>query len=588
MGASDGMRLPFARVVKARSTNAGRFRDPHDTAAMGCASAHQEIARKAGTAQLLLTAEFEYRSRTAHCGHGRRLTFGAGLPYPCEVTMITLATAHCGHGRRLTLFWLTLLLPAGCGHVAPTGASVTPDGGAEGDVSSTHAGAVIGTMIDVSITEKGESSAPLNRAGVSLAALVPQPGGGFLTITGNLNPDGSFEIPGVPEGPYYLSVVRAPGDPPSFVVTTERELDLGVIHAGRADALLASTSPTSLVLRASGLAPWQDTDGLELFSLGSASFAHLEYQATVATGATSLDALTVDASLFDNPALMDASRGDTAILTQLVTQTAGDVVYQAVGRAFAPPPFSQADGLVTSISGAFAPVPQSRVSVDWKRTLFAGLAHDVNPAATVSDCDIDAYVEPGNDRVTFSLSPDLLLLMSPDATDVSLDLGYGNPYPASWAVVGMASATYATALSPTVTVYASVGVSAVLATLVGGPIKPQMSPPRSLTIGGANAYATLTGVGLTPTVAWGAPALGSPTLYTVTVWQLDAMGQSTWRGAVATSETSVTLPPGLLVSGAQHYLTVRAELDSGFTLKAPFKFYDTDVYAEGLTALFTP
>jgi hypothetical protein len=479
---------------------------------------------------------------------------------------------------------MAALFMMGCGHHASSGTTITAN---DGGGTPADGADVTGTIVDLSITESGETPVAVGPDRVSLAALLPQTGGGFSTIAGIVNADGSFRIPAVPEGPYYLSVKRADDTTAAFVVTSERELDLGRVYGGRPDTRRAE-APSSLVVTADGLAPWQDTDQLEVFSLGAGSFSHLEYQTPPPTGATSLSAYAVDVSLFDGPMLLEGSKGDRAIFTQLVTRTAGDISYQSVGRAFTAPQFSQTNGQSASVSGSFTEVPESRISLAWKRSAFSALAHDVNPAATADESDIGLWVEPGGtDRVTYSFSPDLLYLFDTATTDVTVDLDYGNPYPTSWGVIGAAFGFYSVALGPNTTANAFIGTSAPLASLTQ-PLQPTLSPPRNITVGGASAYGTLTGVGLSPAVAWEPPAIGAPSFYTVTVWQIDAMGLSNWKGTLTTTETSAILPPGLLENGAQHYLTVRAETNAGFSVKVPFKFHNTDAYAEGLTMSFTP
>src|SRR4051812_33313683 len=63
---------------------------------------------------------------------------------------------------------------------------------------------VAGTNIDIYITAKGDVRVPQGPTDYQLSALVPKPDGSFTTIAGLVSADGTFRIPVVPQGTYYL------------------------------------------------------------------------------------------------------------------------------------------------------------------------------------------------------------------------------------------------------------------------------------------------------------------------------------------------------------------------------------------------
>jgi len=90
----------------------------------------------------------------------------------------------------------------GCGDGSAQGAA---EGGAGGPSSAS----ITGSLVDLHVTEGGDIEQPVDPALVSVAALLPEEGGGFTSIAGSVGEDGRFSIPDVPEGTYYLEIGRA-------------------------------------------------------------------------------------------------------------------------------------------------------------------------------------------------------------------------------------------------------------------------------------------------------------------------------------------------------------------------------------------
>src|SRR5262249_34308054 len=139
---------------------------------------------------------------------------------------------------------------------------------------------------------------------------------------------------------------------------------------------------------------------------------------------------------------------------------------------------------------------------------------------------------------------------------------YGNPFPASYGVIGAVQASYHVLLNvtgPTKYVSGWVEVSApVDALLHGGPLVPTMSQPQGITIAGHAATTDLTGVGTSPVIAWSARAVGTPPRSLVTIYAFEVTGRHL-AASIATAGTSVTVPPGLLQAGMTYAARVMAD-----------------------------
>lgn len=478
------------------------------------------------------------------------------------------------------------------------GTSTTGTGGSPTSTStgtSTGTGEtssdVTGTIIDTYVTEMGDQQSS-NVAPLSLFALVPT-GNGFTKIPGTIEPGGSFDIPKVPAGTYYLGL-DTDGTNHDYVVTDQHEVDLGNVYAGRNTATQL-TLPTPMLVNLTGMSAWQDTDSLEVFSQGAASGSDLLYAASEfpMAGDTSLVGLPVDGSQFFAPNQIEAAKGDTTFFTQLVSRSDGAFSYSSIGKSFKPAAFSLLDGNTTAVNGAFADVPQQTATFDWKRSLFGGLAASVNPGATLSSCGIYAYGEPGGPtRATNTYSPTILYAGDGASDDVKLTLSYGNPFPASWAAVAYVSATFSVPyLVPgTATMkhaITTVDVGGTITELTAGAVKPMIGPPSALLIGGKDGYAVNTGVGLSPVVSWSAPSLGTSALYQVWVRKVDATlnaGKSVAR--ITTQGTSIRIPQDLLEVGASYFVRVTAH--SSGSIKTPNKWSPTMASATAISGVFTP
>lgn len=478
-----------------------------------------------------------------------------------------------------------------CSFVA--GAAVFTAGCGPGEAEAPPFEGVQGSYIDTYISDTGESEAPRMPGAVIIAAIAQQPDSTWKTYNGSIKADGMIEIPGVPDGGYYLKV-EPQGGVPAFYFTTERVLELGQTFGGRPD-VTEITSSTDILFTVSGLSPWQNGDSLELYSLGAGAIAFLSFEELVA-GTTSIDSLAFDAYDLFPPNLIEGSKGDVAYLTQLVTRDLGGAPYSSIGKVFKPASFSLADGQSTMLSGSFEEVPQESLSLDWKRSAFTALAGAVHPSAALRSSAFYAYAEAGGPtRVTSTVSPSVISLFAAgDVTaDLAGDISYGNPFPSSWAVITAADATFGftvmvpdaegpRALTGTVSCSAAASPGASLA------FAPAMHPVKDINVNGMSTAAAVVGAGLTPEVSWTAPSAGAPPSYRVSVRKINLTGiSSSLVASVYTSGTSVVIPKGVMEKDAYYYFRVSAS-PNAINLASRDDFGGYGCSAEAITDLIQP
>lgn len=433
---------------------------------------------------------------------------------------------------------------------------------------------VNGTMIvhHVDVAAGATVDQPTDLSAHELSALIPDGEGGFAERTGSGAADGTFSIPDVPDGDYYLRVLT-PGGAPYYLVTSSHTIDLGSWTLGRT-ARTGVTMPSDLIFTAGALDPWTSTDNLELFVPESgANGFYVETSASAGLpgdGDTTLTGLTVDwSAIYGEPWLIESA--DHLMLLQLATlpDAGTGTVVRALTKRTDDSGLVQQDGVELVIGTDFFPVTRDE---DFVVTVavpeFAALAADVTPGATGSQYAylfVDALPDAAN-LGFYASAPDLLIVDLPaDATeDVPVAAAYGGftGWDRFYAIEHDFSRSYTApgATSPR-TIWAGKYYQEASIADLPASLAPTLGPARSITVGGQPASADITGVGVTPTVAWEPPALGTADIYRVGVYRLYASSGNTayaWNGSVMTTGTSVVLPPGLMEAGQAYAIVLTA------------------------------
>jgi hypothetical protein len=439
---------------------------------------------------------------------------------------------------------------------------------------------------------------PNDLSDFEVAALIEDGAGGYTVIDGQGNADGTFVIDAVPDGTYWLRVpaperAAAPGGADGGIGLYRTEasaVDAGYTQQGRSDAV-PYTTPTELVLDVTGLAPWQDGDQVELFSTEAAAWYFIA-QDFASAGQPAIDDEALVGFTFDlsqdysgSPHLIDGGRTppDRLVVAQLSTSLAtGGFPYQAMARLFEPAPFTVVDGQTVNLSGEF-----TNVSIDQPITLDLRL-DAVREAMTeeTRPCELPPVLEygwgvyvlgvaGGLGHGIYGATADFLALDVPrDQPDVVAgDMGYGMPLVGTWGIYGDArffdpcSYMLPGAASPTVMWYGNgMTIAEPIDTFGNGALAPRLGQVRGPTIEGSDLFSEQNGFGLTPTLSWMPPSIGTPSFYVIAIHRLflDGGGATSqeYVADLTTDQTSVTLPPGILQVGEAYVLGIVARVSS--------------------------
>jgi hypothetical protein len=138
---------------------------------------------------------------------------------------------------------------------------------------------------------------------------------------------------------------------------------------GRLDGALPTTE-TDVSISVTGLTPWADGDSTQIVAAnnGAVVFSpELQFAAPPATGETSISAQTIDwAAQFPPDPLVEAVKGDVAVMSQLVARTSGTEVYSGLDRIGTATGFTQTDGAASVMTVAMAAVPQKSFALHWR------------------------------------------------------------------------------------------------------------------------------------------------------------------------------------------------------------------------------
>ncbi len=430
----------------------------------------------------------------------------------------------------------------------------------------------------------------------SIAALIPDGLGGYTTVVGGGKADGTFSINATPTGYYWLKFGSL------YLWTHKVSLDLGQDLGGRRDAQLPSKS-TDVVFNVSNLNPWNSSaDNLLFYNYNANDYIYgLEGYArgnAPTDGATALAGLTID-WFSPNPShLNDGAKGDHPYLVQMVGTSDANWLYQVAQRVFEPASYTQVDAQSTTLNGSFVALPQTgTLRLNVKASEFTPNAAIMGPSAELSDQAF--YLTAAKGIISAGYSGDLADFFPyiPFTNDFDLgEISYGNPYPSAWDKVLEASCAYLNSYTlPGTTapwnLDATISVNTTTLPTATAPLRPLVTPVLNPKINDLGLLADRSGVGLTPTLSWEVPSLGSPSGYIVTIYRLDAVGNSTEGTVVADLRrpaTSGSTPPGILVAGNTYVFRIRVIQQGLDMLSAPYRCTLPYGYADVVSGLITP
>jgi hypothetical protein len=453
------------------------------------------------------------------------------------------------------------------------------------------------------------------------AALVPQSDGSLARLQGAAKADGTFKIPHVPAGFYWLQL-----SPVENFWTSTTAFDAGTDVAGTP---LATTtqSTTTFDISLSGADPIQNGDffsartNLQNVSLPTGFF-------TSFGGATYTSNVSVTTNI-------DFSQINTLYFGQYEPAASGGFTGTALGPALTQSSVTITNGAVNDLGGMLVPSPAASVPISIQGSAWANEFQTVAPSAptpllTFYSVGVQPFVQngavvaPGRAfRSNFSLlapsgtlggtgfvlpgllagsicnefsGPNLFpnnFGFSPILTDQDFGtLSYGDPYPASWQRE-FEICQHSTVQIPRPN---STAVDTFLLTagqitgLPSSPVAPLVGPVGAPMLNGASLFQPAALNTTTLKLSWNAPTGATPYGYYVTLFQLGTLPTGSVgyisAGRVGTSQTSLTIP--FISAGTTYVIMISAEVNAAASMEiAPFRSRLPIGYATVISAPIT-
>jgi hypothetical protein len=427
---------------------------------------------------------------------------------------------------------------------------------------------------------------PIDFASAGIEALVQDASGSFqsLPVVAGV---GTFTIPEVPNGNYLLHSGT------QYLVTSTSSPDLGVLSGGRpASQRTRVTVPTLLDVSLTGLDPWQDGDFLEFYDTEENDW-DFDTERFIAVpprpGDTSVS-FQVDFSIVNgsfpnfSPGARSSpstikSQGDHLYFEQLSSRiTDSGVPYTTLTRIAQVTPVDLANGGSASISANLLDVSTANtLSIDYRGTQWDAVFSDANPAGTNRKAFLLVQAQPGSADDGFYSSNADLLRVFPTLSDLVIGpISYGSPtnttLAGNWAI--FFNPSIRELISPVLPgaragtqLFSGAIWNTSHAVVQAAPVTPPIRMPVNITVASSATAAgvpffaadparVVSGIGLTPTIAWGAaqigqPASGEPPVYQLRVFQLSVVPVNnrtlaTFMANIFTPELSFGFPPGIL------------------------------------------
>ena len=575
-------------------TSAGMYTASGHAGSYHVVATSQADSTKAGTAVVTVTAPAPVFSSTppSTAVEGSVYSYAPAATDPSG-TSVTFSLTAAPNGASINsgvVQWTPIQSQSRSSNAFTVTATAATGGSVTQQWTVTPTGTILGTRMISYVTDTGSVDQPGDASTFPIAAFVPD-GAGFTKINGIGLANGTFSIPNVAPGHYWLKHGSY------YYWTNTSAIDTGYDQQGRSGNTPASGS---INFNLSGSTVWQDSDELHVYS-SNANAWNAYPTPPWAVGTTALNGL----ANWQNSTI-DPAQGDRLYVTHLSTRTASVAQVQALSDVLGP--LSTYVGAGTaSIGGAMQPVSQTgSIRANIKGSVFRATEISMHPLSVHEVSTFGLDLQPGGEsKGWIGSSPDLVAysasIHDSGLVDFDVDLGaisYGNPYPSGWKPFVFCRYQsyvpyFAQGATASVKVYSYNGSSSTTLPTSTSAFGPLVGPPDAVSINGSSFFNDHSASGLSPNVSWRAPIVGSATDYRLTIYRLspDGLGGSRidFIATLCTKGTSLVVPPEVLQSGMTYVFKLASVYLPGRDIeRSPYRRAFPDGYAETSSGTVTP
>ncbi len=411
-------------------------------------------------------------------------------------------------------------------------------------------------------------------------------GTGYTVLPGTGQVNGTFTIPAVPAGNALIRVGN------SFLETSARQVAFSNSVLGRPTPATATVNPTTTNVSVTGLAPW--VAGQDQIVWVSPNVGNVFYNFPLAP-APLANATTANLSAnFNTIKLVNQAQGDDTWLLQFRFAADGGYFSGTTVGAAQLAPFTQLNGQTTTLSASMLlppAVPSLTQTFNWNLNSFSVLQTSLPPGLNPKGF-LGFSPFPSTTPNTTSVV-DSWFVQVPAAQSPPSSFTLVTPFPSGWSIVGRTFFTVDTprqvaGTSGPFALVSGFGHYDALGTLTSSPITPRLGAVSNVTLNGTAFTVDRPSVGTALTVGWTAPTLGTVSTYYVVVYRLTtASGAATTAAetfGLSTGNTSLVIPPTILIPGQPYVLQVQA-LNAGFNARTE---YGTSAVPQAFSLVTTP
>lgn len=441
----------------------------------------------------------------------------------------------------------------------------------------TPSGIIRISRVDTVWKQSGSTNTPFDWTSISsnVAALVPQPDGSFQSLSGTAGANGSFQIPNVPAGYYWLKL-----GPRDTYWTSSSTFDMGSdVFIPVANPAAPTASTTNISINFTSL---DATATPSLFRLDTPEQAGLFYQDSINAGSTTATGgLVITGNL-------DFSVIKNAFVRQYKSVTLGSMNGYVLGPELTLSNLSLTSGGLNTLSGALNPSVPASINLSVKGSAWLPLSDHIAPtapAAVGSGFYLSAlpYIAADGPNMSPSTPIDLIWTNTnstsifyapsscpqnpPFTADVNVGaVQYSDPFPAAWRRV------FSVCQNASVTVPVPGGspqtINLINIQTTSPPtatVTPLISAVQNPKINGTNLFTASTVSSTAPvTLTWDPPAVGAPVGYSVSIMSPATSPvpiELLFATTLSTAKTSVAVPPNLLSSGKTYFFVITSVVD---------------------------
>lgn len=402
--------------------------------------------------------------------------------------------------------------------------------------------------------------------GNTIHVLVPNSAGGYDTFSSTVAQDGTFSVPNIPAGSFWLMTLW------TKLWTSSSNINLGSHYWGGCHSESVSGAGTALQISINGLVPWQPND---YYYFAVPNERSIPPEALPAVGTTSVSENIPSGNVL----LYSSTNNDSAYVAQLTTASYAGISFQSLQQFSGPLPVTIQNGGMNLVSTTLQSEPETKsVDANVHGSAFAALYPYMSRGAIAVGTPGDNFrVDITADKIGPS-SNGLYLVLASHAFSSDIDAGsipFANPFPPSWTPFVDYYDTVTQNLTPpgatspfSMALYNHVVTSQF--PTASSPIAPLIGPVANPQINGSSLFNDQVVSGVSPTLSWQPPTLGTAYIYYIQVQQFSVTNGSPsvqLKAQLYSTNTSMALPPGLLSSGNSYCFVIealsRTNLDGG-------------------------